>query len=305
MMNLSQNSIIHVGINMTKYGITYSEPEVYLLQESGIGTSEYAGRTAYNSFDNSEHQCIKDINSQTYIESVLSIADKEDLNNIDDSKLLTQLAWVHHHHSVLEHATLTYLVKGTSRGVLQEHARHRLQAITVQSTRYTMSDVINAFIAVVCNKRTDTMNVLKRDFSVLIHRLNILVITDVAYIKLEAEQMFDKLYYQYVTIGEADFLDISLSKDAKTSGALTLLTVEKRYAALNKAKKKRNIGDPFKHIVTDNWKVDMVVTFNLRSLKNYFDLRDSGAAYFQIEMLAKAMKAVTPDKYLDLIVKSK
>jgi len=63
------------------------------------------------------------------------------------------------------------------------------------------------------------------------------------------------------------------------------------------------VGDAFKHIVTDNWKVDMVVTFNLRSLKNYFDLRDSGGAWFQIRWLAQAMKEATPEKYLKLIVK--
>ena len=70
-------------------------------------------------------------------------------------------------------------------------------------------------------------------------------------------------------------------------------------------KKKRNVGDAFKHIITDNVKVDMVVTFNLRSLKNYFTLRDSGAAYFQIRWLAQEMMRVTPSKYLDLIVKKK
>jgi len=52
-------------------------------------------------------------------------------------------------------------------------------------------------------------------------------------------------------------------------------------------------------------KVDMVVTFNLRSLKNYFVLRDSGAAYFQIRWLAQEMMKVTPQKYLDLIIKKK
>ncbi|HFB54019.1 MAG TPA: FAD-dependent thymidylate synthase, partial [Sulfurimonas autotrophica] len=77
------------------------------------------------------------------------------------------------------------------------------------------------------------------------------------------------------------------------------------YEALQNGKKKRNVGDAFKHIVTDNWKVDMVVTFNLRSLKNYFTLRESGAAYFQIRWLAQEMMKVTPKKYLDLIIKQK
>ena len=47
----------------------------------------------------------------------------------------------------------------------------------------------------------------------------------------------------------------------------------------------------------------MVVTFNLRSLKNYFDLRTSGAAWFQIRWLAEAIKKQTPEKYLKLIDK--
>ena len=45
------------------------------------------------------------------------------------------------------------------------------------------------------------------------------------------------------------------------------------------------------------------MTINLRSLKNFFTLRDSASAYFQIQWLAQEMKKVTPDKYLDLIVK--
>jgi len=77
------------------------------------------------------------------------------------------------------------------------------------------------------------------------------------------------------------------------------------FEALEAGKRKRNVGDAFKHIVTDNWKVDMVVTFNLRSLKNYLTLRDSGAAYFGIRHLAQAIKDATPNKYLDLIIKGK
>jgi thymidylate synthase (FAD) len=78
---------------------------------------------------------------------------------------------------------------------------------------------------------------------------------------------------------------------------------EALYNALESGKKKKNVGDAFKHIITDNVKVDMVVTFNLRSLKNYFTLRESGAAYFQIRWLAQEMMRATPSKYLDLIIK--
>lgn len=66
---------------------------------------------AYDSFSNSEHDVIKNFNASR-------------VNELDaeSSGLLDSLAWTHFHYSVLEHINLTYLIKGTSRGVLQEHA---------------------------------------------------------------------------------------------------------------------------------------------------------------------------------------
>ena len=130
-------------------GIEYKKPEVFLLNDSGIGIAEYAGRTAYNSFDKTENIEIEDLNdiieSKEPNEFILRNS-LEKAKNINNSVLLEQLAWVHFHHSVLEHITLSYLIKGTSRGVLQEYSRHRIQSLTVQSTRYTMQDVLYAFI---------------------------------------------------------------------------------------------------------------------------------------------------------------
>lgn len=42
------------------------------------------------------------------------------------------------HESVLEHITLTYSVKGISRALLQELARHRHISLSVESTRHTL-----------------------------------------------------------------------------------------------------------------------------------------------------------------------
>lgn len=42
------------------------------------------------------------------------------------------------HESVLEHITLTYSVKGLSRALLQELARHRHISLSVESTRHTL-----------------------------------------------------------------------------------------------------------------------------------------------------------------------
>jgi len=270
-------------------GIEYTKPKVYLLQESGLGTSEFAGRTAYNSFDKSENDEVIQVSTSA---SDGSLCDKErfDLNHIEHSNLLDSLAWVHHHHSVLEHCNLTFLIKGTSRGVLQEHARHRLQSITVQSTRYTMNQILNAYVAL-------NIDEFK---AYLVDKLDMFVLKgEAAY--LEAAQLYSKLKHQELVLGKDVFNQTAIAK-----ASLDLLGQYKSFELLNKlndGKTKRNVGDSFKWIVTDNWKVDMVVTFNLRSIKNYFELRDSGAAYFQIRWLAQEMKRATPLKYLKLIDK--
>ena len=269
-----------------KYNINYESPKVTLLQESGLGVAEMAARTCYDSFDNSENICIKEAKTKLNINAV---------NAIESSELLSSLAWVHHHHSIIEHASLSYLIEGTSRGVLQEHARHRLQAISVRSTRYTMSSVINAFVA-----SLESDEAFEFFFETLL-TLNLFVIVDRDYLEIEIRSIFDKFRFQYKR--DESFLNNAIAKSS-----LELLEMHKGnasvlYEALENGKKKRNVGDAFKHIVSDNWKVDMVITFNIRSLKNYFDLRDSGAAWFQIRWLAKKMKEVTPVKYLELIDK--
>jgi len=115
--------------------------------------------------------------------------------------------------------------------------------------------------------------------------------------------MYDKLEYQSQSVD--DFHSIAVAKSSIPFISEHQGNPQALYNALQAGKKKRNVGDAFKHIISDNVKVDMVVTFNLRSLKNYFTLRDSGAAFFQIRWLAQAMMQVTPKKYLDLIIKKK
>ena len=268
------------------YHIEYEKPKVTLLQQSGLGVAEIAERTCYDSFENYENECVK---------NAMQTLDTDAINNIDDSDLLSNLAWVHHHHSIIEHATLSFLIQGTSRGVLQEHARHRLQAISVRSTRYTMSSVINAFTASLESEDGFAF------FLKTLLPLNLFVITDEAYLAIEIRAIYDKFLFQYQR--NENFLNDAVAKSSLPFVEKLKGNAQALFEALESGKKKRNVGDGFKHIVSDNWKVDMVVTFNIRSLKNYFDLRDSGAAWFQIQWLAQAMKDVTPIKYLKLIDK--
>jgi len=273
------------------YGIEYSKPEVVLLQDTGIGVAESAARTCYDSFTNSENDVIQKIEHEMPDTSMC-----DSLNAIEDSALLDDLAWTYFHHSILEHANLSYLIRGTSRGVLQEHARHRLQAISVRSTRYTMSGIINAFVA--------SQHGGDREFFIeKVLEFDMFVTTNIAYNRLEIGAMYDKLIYQKSQV--EDFHAIAVAKSSLSFIEEYEGEPQVLYEALQAGKKKRNVGDAFKHIITDNVKVDMVVTFNLRSLKNYFSLRDSGAAFFQIRWLAQEMMRVTPQKYLDLIIKKK
>ncbi|MBA3026056.1 MAG: FAD-dependent thymidylate synthase [Sulfurimonas sp.] len=273
------------------YGIEYSKPEVVLLQETGIGVAEAAARTCYDSFENSENSVIKDI------ENVMPNQEMcHELNAIEDSALLDDLAWTYFHHSILEHANLSFLVRGTSRGVLQEHARHRIQAISVRSTRYTMSSVINAFVASLHGGD-------KEFFIQKVLAFDMFVTTNKEYNTIEIGAIYDKLFYQSKVV--EDFYSIAVAKSSLELLEKFPNNAPALFEALQEGKKKRNVGDAFKHIISDNVKVDMVVTFNLRSLKNYFTLRDSGAAFFQIRWLAQEMMRVTPQKYLDLIVKKK
>jgi len=283
-------------MNVKIAGITYKKPEVWLLQETGIGTCELAARTAYDSFTNSEHKVIaEDFNNKIFnTESI------NQLNNIESSSLLDDLAWTYFHHSVLEHANLTYLIKGTSRGVLQEHARHRIQGITVRSTRYTMNPVINAFIAEMLNNISNT-NPSDWFYEKLLE-LDIFVTTNEEYNRIQIDDIWKKLKNQYSTLGKETFLDIATTKDSRMSIG-NRPSRETIFSILQDGKKKRNVGDAFKHIVNDNWKVDMIVTMNLRAYKNYLELRNNGAAWVQIQWLAEAMMNATPDKYLKLISK--
>jgi thymidylate synthase (FAD) len=159
-----------------------------------------------------------------------------------------------------------------------------------------MSSIINAFVAA---KHGGDKNF----FIQKLLSFDMFVTADETYNALEIAGMYDKLDYQSKIV--EDFHSIAVAKSSLSFIEELSGKPEELYNALQNGKKKRNVGDAFKHIITDNVKVDMVVTFNLRSLKNYFTLRDSGAAYFQIRWLAQEMIKVTPQKYLDLIVKNK
>ena len=283
------------------FGITYSLPEVHLLHATPLFISEFGARTCYNSFNKSESESIRQLNTVLNVNGDIDMAkhvaiqSAETEVNFNGSELLHQLSHVYFHESTLEHTSLNFIIKNTSRGVLQELARHRIASFSVQSTRYTMSDLINWFN--VCKK----LRMGKEFFIEQIDALDIFVTDDRAYNAIEIGGMWTKLDYQYNLLGKDKFYELSIAKSLIEDFKGILDTEEGMKLLGTKAKK--NVGDFIKHIITDNVSVDLAFTINLRSLKNFLDLRLSGAAYWQIQLLAHAIYKQIPENYLTLVVK--
>lgn len=267
-------------------GFEVKDPKVYLLHKTPLFVGEVAARSAYDSFNKSENEDIKNLNIEKLME-----------NDIDNSDLLYQLSWVYFHESVLEHINFSFYVVDTSRGVLQELVRHRIASYTVRSTRYTMSDVTNSFLA----------SVNFDEFYELIKNLDMLVSKDEEFNELEIRSMWDKLNWYKKHISEEEFIKLAVPKSIIPEFIKVLNDgggVQEKLTVLNK-KTKRNVGDSFKFIVTDNWVVNLVCTINLRSLKNFLTLRNSGGAFWQIRGLSNVMLDKIPYKYKKLVKKDK
>jgi len=287
----------------------YKKPKVILLSHNNLEIAELAARTAYGSYEKSSSEVIQNFpnNVNDYIDNQM-IFSSTITEHIDNSNLLSNLAWVSFHHSVLEHIVLQYYISDISRGVLAELTRHRLASYTVKSTRYTLYPILLAFIVSKQFKALDT-NAEYIIFRELILKLDFTILKNNKLKDIEYATIFHKLYLAYAQDKEM-FLNTILSKEQiYILSTFNLATKYSDYHSifeqLVNAKQKRNSGDKFKYIVTDNFSTELVWTINLRSLKNFLTLRDSNSAWFQIRELAKQIIEVTPQKYLNLIVKEK
>ena len=284
-------------------GIEYELPKVILAGTLGIGNAEIGARSCYDSFDKSESECIAEIgrilNENDYDEDELFDL-LDDAKNLDDSDLLQKLSFVAFHHSVLEHNVMSFIIKGTSRGALQELVRHRIASYSVRSTRYTLDELMYNFIIA---KYISTADNKYKMFIEKCLKLNLFVTVNEDYNRLELKTMWDKLELQSNIIGRDAMLELILPASSIVQFNECQLDDFSNADRIVHIMKKRNVGDSFKHIITDNFKVNLLMTMNLSSLKNFFKLRLSGSAWFQIRWLAEAIKNVTPEASKKLIFK--
>ncbi len=69
--------------------------------------------------------------------------DKSDNGGEKDKELIDRVGNKFKHASTLEHINYNFYIKGISRALLQELARHRMASLSVKSTRYTLKELKN------------------------------------------------------------------------------------------------------------------------------------------------------------------
>jgi len=283
---------------MTKY----IKPKVFLLNHSGMGFADIGARLAYDSLDKSENKAVRhfrDIIDNTEPGSIQVVQTFNKIKDIKSSKLLEQLTWVHHHGSVLEHIWFTFYIGDIPRSVLQELSRHRHASLTVRSTRYTGDKIINAYFAATKNHEITALH----HFISLLKDVNIFTTINKKINDKYLSTMFTLIKKE--DVNNKNFKDLVLSREAiELLNTTKYITPEDVYAELNKCKRKRNAFDSLKHVIPETLKTELIWTINLRSLKNFLKLRDSGSAWYPMQQLAKEIKNQIPQEYLPLIDKN-
>lgn len=69
--------------------------------------------------------------------------EKGDNGGVKDIELIDRVGNKFKHSSTLEHLYYNFYIKGVSRALLQELARHRIASLSVKSTRYTLKELRN------------------------------------------------------------------------------------------------------------------------------------------------------------------
>jgi len=91
--------------------------EITLMHHTPLEVCAHAIRTCWQSFE------------------------KSDEGGEKDKALIDRVGNKYKHASTLEHLVYTFYIKGVSRALLQELARHRVASLSVKSTRYTLKEL--------------------------------------------------------------------------------------------------------------------------------------------------------------------
>ncbi|TWO22616.1 FAD-dependent thymidylate synthase [Campylobacter hyointestinalis] len=156
-----------------------------------------------------------------------------------DMKLLESVI-KNDHTSTIEHINFTFEINGISRACLQELARHRHASLSVESTRYTLRNLVQEY-------KKDTF-----------------------------------LYSDYLVLTNDNQMDL-----------WSIDSLNKVISLLEKGYK----NDQAKYLLPESYKTNLIWTINARSLRNFFKLRSSSKALWEIRELANNIFKAIPDDH--------
>lgn len=164
------------------------------------------------------------------------------------------------HSSVLEHITFNFKIEGISRLCLQELVRHRMANYTVESTRYTLpswEEADKLFDAL--GSRFINLNKDKRNEVIKILQKYFVIPNEIQI------NQIDIMYNQFKELLRSNY------------------TTDKK--------------DIIKYFLPESWRTNLVMSINIRSLRNLLYFRLDKYAHFEIRHLAYLIYQQIPKEY--------
>jgi len=240
----------------------FEPPVVHLLHHTPVSIAEVAARTCYDSFKRSKEESVRNwVPGMSLPESDCGLSSRVGM----------------HHGSIVEHVTVNLHISRISRGLLQELVRHRIASPSVRSTRFTFGPIVALAVVNILGKAN------KREVLAMLDTFNIFTTSNPTNITRLLQDVIDIIRFNrdarnYLSPTQKEYID--------TEGFDLSEFVSLNY--------KKNVGDNFKHLVTDAWATELTWSINVRSLRNFMELRLSDAAWEPIRELAEAVNAVLP-----------
>ena len=184
-----------------------------------------------------------------------------------DMLLAQRVINVMKHESVAEHVNMNFLIDGVSRSELQEHMRHRLSSTTCESTRFTLQLMLETLE----NDMYSFEDILTKHF--VIPPMN-----------KESDWILNG---NAPTENYKEFIN-----DLQSWYRLFIIFFERW--------KIRGVkNDYLKYGLVEGYRTRFIWTINLRSLKNFLNLRLSDSAHFEIRHVANLIRETLRNTYIE------
>lgn len=203
-------------------------------------------------------------------------------NEKADIELAEKIVNVNKHDSITEHVVFQFKIEGISRLCLQELARHRMASPTVKSTRYTLKPMLDDFDSLFNEKKCWTepelLETVEKWFVNPYNYPNLLGNNE--FEAHEIGKIIKQLENEYVINIKNSVISLlherDIIRDANKSGL----------------KLPERMNDYSKYNICEALRTNVFWTINLRSLRNFLNLRDSDKAHMEIRHVAKGIKAL-------------